>query len=391
MTLSRKLLLTAGLLTAACALVEYNILAPQRAELARLQQEADRIAATHRRHRHALAMLEHQLAELHRTAAEARATAAAAEAGSAMRLWAGRIALLKQLLGEMPSQSLPELRLLSPSDWVGIVRNRELDTPENIRHALGAARAMARGAISKLLIEGVTRFAAQSGGMLPNSLGELAAWLPPPADLEMLQRYTLLRTGRLEANDEPIFREADTSDFIAEISYKGGIHLENNLKWKQISGENDASYFARALVALQTLAPPTADADRSMFAVMATYQALMDAFSPKAESLLGRTAGDFIKQSTARFAAEHGKAPTHMGDIVRYFEDMPALMAFARPILAELEYMAEHDGQKPTDPAQLKPYLARPIQKSRLLRNMRLTTEGDTVQMKVNFSPLTDK
>lgn len=386
MTFSRKLLLVSGLLVAAGALIEHKVLAPQRAELARLQREADSVAAAQRRHRHELASLQRQLAELDRAAADARFSAAAAEASSAMKLWANRIALLKRLLGEMPTQWIPELRLLGATDWVHVVRARELDTPENIRTSLGAARAIARQRMAELLQQAARAFAEQSGGMLPRSIGELASHLRAPGDSEMLQRYILARSGRLDASDEPIFREVDTSDFIVVIS-RDSHYFDNNEKWQKLSGENDANYVARALVGLESsLSAVDSHADKAVLAQLKTYQVLMESFGPMMESFFGSSAGPFMKQASARFAAEHGKPPENMGDLARYFDEIPQFMTEAQPIAAEMEYMFEHDGQKPTTPEQLAPYLAKPLHELRLLRNMRITVEGEKLSMKISFS-----
>jgi hypothetical protein len=385
MTLARKLLVVSGVLVVAGALIESQMLAPQRRELAGLQREADRIASALRQQRHEVAGLNRQLAELERTMTNTRAAAVAGEAGSAIRLWASRIALLKRLLGEMPTQWIPELRLLQPVDWVHIVRTRELDTSENIRRAFGAARAAGRQKFSVLLQQAVRRFAEQSGGMLPTEVTELEAYLPPPGDLAMLQRYTVVQTGRLVDAEGPIFREVDTSDFIGEVSLDS-LHLANNPMWKVVPGDNDAAAMGRTLAVMETLSASDHDADKSTAAQITTYKTMMDLFRPKVESFFGNAVGPSIKQAAARFAADHGAPPAHMGDLAPYFEEIPLFMNFARPVLAEMEYMAEHDGQRPADPAQLKPYLAKPLNELRLLRNMRLTVDGERVKMDLQFN-----
>ena len=384
MTFTRKLLLGAGVLVVAGALIEPQILVPQRRELERLEREADQLAAALRRQRHEFASLDRQLAEMERATAGTRATAAASEAGSAIKLWASRIALLKRLLAEMPAQWIPELRLLQPVDWVHIVRTRELDTSESIRRAFGAARATARQKFADLLQSALRRFAERSGGMLPGDVAELAAGLPPPGDLEMLQRYTVVRTGRLVDVEGPIFREVDTSDFIGEVSLDS-LHLANNPKWSGAPGDNDAAAMGRSLAVMETLSTSDQDLDKSTLAQITTYKTMMDVFRPKVETFFGNAVGPSIKQAAARFTAEHGTPPAHMGDLAPYFEEIPLFMSFARPVLAEMEYMAEHDGQRPSDPALLKPYLAKPLNELRLLRNMRLTIDGERVKMNLHF------
>jgi hypothetical protein len=142
----------------------------------------------------------------------------------------------------------------------------------------------------------------------------------------------------------------------------------------------------RTLAVMETLSASDHDADKSTAAQITTYKTMMDLFRPKVESFFGNAVGPSIKQAAARFAADHGAPPAHMGDLAPYFEEIPLFMNFARPVLAEMEYMAEHDGQRPADPAQLKPYLAKPLNELRLLRNMRLTVDGERVKMDLQFN-----
>ncbi|MES2695032.1 MAG: hypothetical protein V4773_16285 [Verrucomicrobiota bacterium] len=388
MSRSRRILYTlAALLVAAGALVEHRYLAPQRAALTQLEAESARLAAALRRARLQLSATERGLRDLEQEAEAARAATAAAEAGSAMKLWAGRIALLKRLFDEMPGQSLPELRLLAPLDWIQIVRTRELDSPEAIRTAMAAARAVGRRKFGEALQEAVQRYAAQSGGELPSDISQLAAYLTPPTDLEMLQRYSLLRTGRLDASDEALFRETALSDLIMTVWAKS-LDFVNNPDWSAVPNEGSAATMARVLSALEAGIQGYGPSDSSKeFLKLTTFREMLEHLGPMMKEFFPADIGDEMKNAAQRFVAERsGAAPASFADLIPYFPKMEEAIARARPILATLEYMREHDGQRPTDPAQLARYLAKPVNQIRLFHDMKLTLNGDKVSMKFSVS-----
>ncbi|HEY1111010.1 MAG TPA: hypothetical protein VGE76_20310, partial [Opitutaceae bacterium] len=377
----RLLFIFAALLLLAGAGAEYGVLAPRRAELAKLAAEATRLDAVLRRQREALAATQRERRDLEQSAESARAAAAAAEAASAMKLWGARIALLKRLLREMPAQALPELRLLEPNDWIAIVRKRELDTPETIRDAFAAARARGLAKMGKVLFDAAKAFAAQSNGEFPREIGLLAAHLAPPADLEMLQRYKVVRSGKLEAGDEPIIVEIAPRDFILKIT-PSGWHLRTNSDWKSHHDESDSVRIARAGDAINSALHSEgmpAESLPSITKVLVGFQEMVSELEPQMEKIFSGSVGDELKRAAKRYQAERGVPPATMADLARYVSKFEQLAPLARPLLARLEYMRDHEGQPPTDPAKLQRYLDRPFDQMNVLRAMKLVVDGDSM------------
>src|SRR5687768_16025137 len=122
MTRGHILVLGSVLVVAAAGgLVEHRFNQGRHLQLDACRAEIARLEAAARGERERLAQLHAERAAIEREMALGRAAAADAEARSAMKLWANRIALLRKLLEDMPAQSLPELRLLTPTDWVRVV------------------------------------------------------------------------------------------------------------------------------------------------------------------------------------------------------------------------------------------------------------------------------
>jgi hypothetical protein len=388
-TLRRKLVFGLLLLSAAAGgFVEHRLVQQQQARLAAHAADLARLEATTREKREQLARVEAECVAVEREITAARVAAANAEARSAMKLWANRIALLRRLLEEMPAQALPELRLLTPTDWVHIVRNRELDTANNIRIALGSLRAVARRKMIEKLQESLKRFTDASGGELPATIEQLAPHLSAPADLEMLQRYAMVRTGRLGAPDETLIREMPTSDMISS----GGLqnwHMLTNQAWNPPDDESEPAAAARnagaMLAAFDGLDPDgTRQPERLHLEV---FHEMLTRLAPLTEAAIDKSLGDELKAAAKRFSAErNGARPANMAELAPFMGKGVLTMAAARPILAELEYMQDHFGQRATDSAQLRRYVEKPIEEVKILRNLKLTFKGEHMSMNFSFN-----
>ncbi len=59
------------------------------------------------------------------------------------KMYAERVNQLQQLLETHPSKKIPELQLLTGSDWLHLVPHRTLDTEEDGRRAMSQARGLA--------------------------------------------------------------------------------------------------------------------------------------------------------------------------------------------------------------------------------------------------------
>ena len=311
-----------------------------------------------------------------------------AEPATPAELWDHRVALLKQLLGELPAQNLPELRLLAPSDWIDVARRHELDTAADIRVALADLRALARKAIAGSLQEALRRFTAASAGELPADVAQLAPFLPAPADAAMLARYDLLRAGKLGDPAEKLLREKPTSDMILSVSLDGW-SMNNNADLPPAFGETGADAVDRAWKALGT-----ALGDEVKEAMAATVSPrvlgeLMENTMKSVEPIYGDTEafGDAMKGATRNFIANHpGETPADLAQILPYLKSSDKFVDALRPAFAQLDYLREHPGHAPAGPADLAPYLARPFDASDSFRLFKLQWDGEHLTLSYNWT-----
>jgi hypothetical protein len=200
MTSFRKIFVLAVIgLGASAGFFEFQVLAPQRALLASLRVQADRLTHEVTQARmeaenaqHELASARQELAAWRTRAAEvADSPNAAATKGS----WLARTRQLQQLFAQRPEQRIPELSLLTDRDWLSAAMTADLNSDEGQRKALGAARSIAKGEFVQELGAALRRYAAANQGMLPTDILQLVPDFDSPPDLAMLQRYRLKRTG----------------------------------------------------------------------------------------------------------------------------------------------------------------------------------------------------
>jgi len=208
----RTIFIMAILGLGACAgLFEFQVLAPQRALLASLRMQANRLTqeATRARMeaetaRHELESARQELAAWRTRAAEfADSPDAAATKGS----WLARTRRLQQLFAQRPGQRIPELSLLTDRDWLSAAMTADLNSAVGQRKALGAARSIAKGKFVPELGAALRRYVFANQGMLPTDILQLVPEFDSPPDLAMLQRYQLQRTGQASAvksSDEAI-------------------------------------------------------------------------------------------------------------------------------------------------------------------------------------------
>ena len=377
----RRIAMTFSLLLAAAgALVEYRFAGTQQRELTVRQSELTRIESLLREQQHLLAKTTGEYAEVEREVTRVRQTQALAEAGSSITLWANRITLLKRLLEDMPGQSIPEIRLLAPIDWVQVVRTTELDSSENLRTALSAVRVTGRKKFSEKLQEALRRFTTATGGEIPADIGQLETFLTAPADAEMLQRYALTRTGRLGAADEILIKEKPIADMILAVGLDTW-NITLNKDWNVLAAEVDSGEFTRSMAAFSVAFDnnPGAKELAEMLSPK-VWVKLGERLKPQFESTFGEAFGDEVKLAVKRYSADRaGELPGNVADLLPYLKDAEKLVPVLRPILAEFEYMRDHQGKLPSDPAQVQPYLDKPFNPADVLRAIKITVEGDTV------------
>ncbi len=117
---------------------------------------------------------------------------------SMRQLYADRVARLKQVFHDDPTQSVPEMQYLTDHDWLELIEyDQHLIDPDN-SNALSAVRghAQSRFAIGPLAAA-LRQYAKSNSGQFPTDVSQLAPYFEPPVDDSVLQDWTVLATSRL--------------------------------------------------------------------------------------------------------------------------------------------------------------------------------------------------
>jgi RNA polymerase sigma factor (sigma-70 family) len=299
-----------------------------------------------------------------------------------------RVALLRQLFTELPAQSLPELRLLAPADWAEVARAHELATAADIRLALAKLRALARKKFATPLQSALRRFTDGSGGVLPDTIAQLAPHLDAPADAEMLARYTLKRTGRLGEADEELVVENPTSDVIMSVTLNGW-QMRNNSDYASVPGEAEMDTLERAAKSISNAMGP--EGEKLMDGMVGEVSALKTMIDDAVKLVSTAFGGEEtfraeLKDAVRQFAAAHpGESVSDLGQILPFFPGATKLMALARTDLAPVAYLAAHPGQPPPNAEQLRRYLASAPDLTAAFKSMKLAWDGEQLTMSFNF------
>jgi RNA polymerase sigma factor (sigma-70 family) len=102
---------------------------------------------------------------------------------------------LNQHLQRMPDKKIPELQLLTESDWLSVAKDATLQSEADVRKALSELRNVAKHKFGTYALNAVDKFAAANNGQLPTDMSQLKPYFEVPVDDAMLQRYEVLRTG----------------------------------------------------------------------------------------------------------------------------------------------------------------------------------------------------
>lgn len=95
-----------------------------------------------------------------------------------------------------PAQHIPEMGLLSESDWITLVGQANLDTDDGTRQLAAAIRQKAEQNFAQQDVKAaLERYRTSHGDDLPARLDELDPFLPNAAASDALNRYEMLATG----------------------------------------------------------------------------------------------------------------------------------------------------------------------------------------------------
>ena len=116
----------------------------------------------------------------------------ASDLDTTTRAWAQRVVSLKKWLSSRPEASIPELRLLSEADWLGVAKDHErLETELQFRKAMSQIRGVAERKVADELNRALRGFQQAQEGRMPTELNQLLPYLATPLDESVLSRWTM--------------------------------------------------------------------------------------------------------------------------------------------------------------------------------------------------------
>jgi RNA polymerase sigma factor (sigma-70 family) len=183
-----------------------RLISQQQDEVRSLQEQAARLAAENRQLRHDRED-DAQLLRAAQVAIDAARTKAAGDvrAGSGgdpameaeLKAVSARMTVLKAKMAQSPDQQIPELRLLKDQDWINAAAKHKLETDDDLRAALRELRTSGTVNFANLMGPALWNYAQANEGQLPTDIMRLAPYFDPQVETEMLQRYGIVRAGKM--------------------------------------------------------------------------------------------------------------------------------------------------------------------------------------------------
>lgn len=165
---------------------------------------------------------------LHRLAVERDAALAAARAPAladvrpetdqpaaerSVRRYLGRIEDLQEVIARVPDVGIPEMRFLTPDDWIKVViQLPSLESNADFRRALADVRQEAKRHAVASLSSALANYPVRPEDIpkTVHDIAELASYCLPPLPPEILTRYEIVPPGTLRVRGkDAVIREKD--------------------------------------------------------------------------------------------------------------------------------------------------------------------------------------
>ncbi len=157
-----------------------------------------------------------------------------------MHEWLARMDTIHHFLATRPEFNIPELQLLPGETWFEIAGGKVFATEEEFRRITSRLRDRAEGLVAARLSSALRGFLRANADTLPAQLTDLLPHCNPPLEPAILERYTLLQSGKvtdLPARDRskiisvtaPVDAEFDRIPTIGSNGYGGGSAIHENV------------------------------------------------------------------------------------------------------------------------------------------------------------------
>ncbi len=168
--------------------------------------------------------------------------------GTTANSWLDRIKRLKERLNQTPQAKIPELEFVTEDDWLRAIMLGDLKSDADYRRALAELRSQVEARFADRIAGAVIKYLKANGGQLPTDTSQLTAYLDPPIDSIILQRYEILRGDSLPGIPVPA-----TTEWL--VTQKNAVDLEYDDRIASCQGGNGARGSFEFSEALITLAP----------------------------------------------------------------------------------------------------------------------------------------
>jgi RNA polymerase sigma factor (sigma-70 family) len=248
-TLQKTVIATALSLTLGCALYEAHLLSQQRTELSSLRSELALARNAQLEAERRQAKAEKELADSDTTLAKADdvlnslANGPDAAFNAELRAWVQRVRDLKSWATRLPERTIPEMSLLTESDWLEASRKAKVSNEEEARQALSYVRQLAKSQFVERLQPALRKYKQANNGELPKDMLALAVYFEPAIAPAILARYQI--SGKPPKPSEKFIFEKSFVDeeyeSTIEFQYGGGLVSQSVSKTQaQISAAIEA-------------------------------------------------------------------------------------------------------------------------------------------------------
>jgi RNA polymerase sigma factor (sigma-70 family) len=141
-----------------------------------------------------------------------------------MTSWLSQVDRLRKRLEQNHEGEIPEFQFLTEQDWYDCVgKGNILDTDADYRLALSRLRDVAKRKFMPMAMSALNQYAAANGHQLPTEPSQLQPYFDPPIDPAVLNRYKILRSGKvadLPSPDEKLMGEKGAVDDLFDSYYE---------------------------------------------------------------------------------------------------------------------------------------------------------------------------
>lgn len=236
---------------------------------------------------------------------------------SQINSWIGRVKQLRALLVQQPDQLIPELRLLTDLDWLGLAQKISgLEKESDVRSALALVRATGKEKFAaQQLAPALRKFAAANDGTLPTDVLQLLSYFDAPIDPAILQRYEMRQSGKVaEASPRDhaiVERAAIDADYDARVYLNARGGFGSSSPWRSSEMADEVSGARQRFAAANNGQQPQNPSDILPYITSPVVRGVMAATADYQNAHGGRTSSnpaDFLpyaKDPATRAEIEH--------------------------------------------------------------------------------------